>query len=245
MYIDLYTCCSYAVVLVALLVALASLRPHAGVFKRCVIVSLAFFGLLLIFLHRSYDAWVCHCCSSLLYRGDVLVLLMGRYLLKKSWREVFLALGVYTLVAWLMSFLDAWRACEQYEVGMQVMAAFSGYLSALFNGLIVWLFARAYGHSYGRCLLLSAAALQCGWLAKYIWGVIYMGFRLCDIFDGNPLVVLVIAHGVLDYLIPFAIYMLMQFVIFRLSWKRSALCTFTLLLPGLLCALFFFWYEMP
>lgn len=237
MNIDFYTYCSCSVVLVALLVALASLRPQAGVFKRCVIVALAFFGLLLIFLHRSYDARVYHFCTAMLYRGDVLLLLMGRYFLKKSWREVFLALGVYALVVWSMNFLDALRAYVEYEVGMQVMVSFGMYLSALFNGLIVWLFARACGHSYGRSVLFSAAAIQFGLLVKYIWTLIVMGIGLYDILG----VVLIVVQGVIGFLIPFAVYMLMLPVIFRLSWKRSALCTFILLLPDLLCSLYFFW----
>lgn len=165
---------------------------------------------------------------------------MGRYFLKKSWKEVILALGVYALVAWLVIFGESLRANVEYDVSMQVFVSLGMYLSALFNGLIVWLFARAFGLSYGRSLLLAAAVVQLGSLATYIWSFVYMKLWVGDIFDGTRLVAMEIARGVLDYLIPSALYMLMLSGIFRLPWKRSVLCTFTILLPGLLCTLYFF-----
>lgn len=245
MNVDIYDCVSYAIVLVAILLALAWLRPHPSDYKRSVLATVAYMGLLLVFLLRAPDVSVGHWCTVLLYRGDVLVVLLGRYLLKKTWRESLLALAIYGLVAWVIDILAAVEAYGEIGAGYQAQFAVSKYLSVLFDGLIVWLFARSASCSYGRCLLLAAAASQCTFFASCVVTQVRLHvFTSVDLFMGDMSMVLVYGLMALRFFIPFACYALMLSGVFRLSWKRSLLCAFAIILPSLLCTLFFLFTDI-
>lgn len=229
---------SYAIAGVASLAAMGYLRPVSEDYKRCILIIMAFFGLLLIFQHRAYDVRVSHICSQLLFRGDVLVLLLGRYLLKKSWKELFLALGIYGLVAGLAAFLPILENGGEEGISRQVFFSLDKYATFLFNGFIVWLFARFMGHRYWHSVLLAAAVSQCEWLASYCLTQVHrLISNLWGPFDGNAAVAVIYVVQTFQLLIPMAIYIMMLRFVFLLSWKRCVMCSLVILLPSLMLSI--------
>lgn len=218
-----YMYCTYAFVVAAVLAAMAWLRPGSAVLKRSLLITLSYVGLLLIFQYRVCDARVGECCRLLLLRGDIVLLLLGRYLLRKPWKELCFALGVYGLVAWGMNFLPVFQLSDD-SARYQAIYAAGSYLNIYFRGCILWLFARSAGHSYTRSFLLCAAAHQAMLMAMSLQSILW-------VFCGPPDPISIIVGGrVAHSVIACVIDLLMLRLVFQLSWVRCVLCVLTFFL---------------
>lgn len=220
-----------AVIVCALVIALVWLRPERALLVRGITAVVCFEALLAIMHFQTANPHVGYWSEQLIYRGDIALLLLGRYLLKQPWSCSILALGVYRLIACIQTVIfSIWQFSE-----MQLMVSFVLYSSMLWGGLLVWLFSRKYGHGYFRCVLLAAAVAQ----FLSIYGA-FAQSPFTDVFDILPMqsdwAFYFMAYGslVVAELLASALYILFLRYLFGLSFKRALACAFVLECPLLL-----------
>lgn len=200
--------------------ALLWLKPGKQKAARYAMVLLPAGGLFYLLLVYTEMGMLRYCiCHHVFVSGALLVLLLGRYMLKCDWKQALYAAGVYELCLALAQMvvlpLFHQRYMETWTLSLSRCAAI------LCVWLFVWLCARKSGISRKAGFLTAAAIVACsslifGNLAQYTALLLHSD----SVMEGMEL--MMICHASLRVVSDMLCFTLLMSLIHRQSWLRSA-----------------------
>lgn len=227
-------CIRAALWLIAAVSAFAWLKLPREAMKRSLLIVVAVYALMFIALFRSGNEHIEYWLPILMFRGDILVLLLGLFMLRQPWRKVLLSMGIYGLIVHLESVIYVVRA-EGWDSPVWNIVL-SPYMACAGWWLLYWIFLGRKGALRGgQCFVFAAATSHFCFTAEFLCRTA-MRFLSLDVI-GTLFVV-----PVLCQLFSLAAAMLVQRFVMQQAWPRILMMCAISLLPALVSCVMFFYY---